>query len=65
MIITQLVHALRDLLLRWIRALGTWILTSRARWGQVFSDLGIGLKVLLERLKEEVSPFPPEPWRRG
>lgn len=65
MIITQLVHAFRDLWLRWIRALGTWILTSRAHWRQTFADLGIGLRVLLERLKEEVSPFPPEPWRRG
>ena len=28
-------------------------------------ELWVGLQVMLERLREEVSPFPPEPWRRG
>lgn len=28
-------------------------------------DLWVGLRVMFERFKEEMSPFPPEPWRRG
>lgn len=44
-----------------------WQPVSRV-WGELkrfVQDVFTGLRVLLERLKEEISPFPPEPWRRG
>lgn len=40
----------------------SWVWTELKRF---VGDVRTGLRVLLERLKEEVSPFPPEPWRRG
>lgn len=43
---------MRQLLKRAVKYLGMW-------------DLWVGLSVMLERLKEEMSPFPAEPWRRG
>lgn len=40
-----------------------WLKRLAVRMG--LADLWTGLRVMWERFKEEMSPFPPEPWRRG
>lgn len=46
-------HLIAAFLVYWTRVMGFW------------QDWRIGLKVMKERLKEELAPFAPEPWRRG
>jgi len=52
-----LIRLVQDLLIR----LWAQVLRVQGYW----RDWQVGLQVMKERLKEELSPFAPEPWRRG
>ena len=40
-----------------------WIRSLAERWG--WASWVAGLKIVWQNLREQASPFPPEPWRRG